>query len=501
MEQANTRPGRFRPILTMILVTIVLVLSWLGLEVYFAVTAKPNPTIDYGKLAEDQVRAYQADFPGEDVWPVMLEAIQLFGDTTAVLQDEETEIVWGTGNYSFDAVFDYDAARADLKEQEADSAYFRPETYDELDAHRRMAIASLETWDEKGLTRRLDEIAASGKSVRPLPDTRETMMIDILLPELGTFRNLAKALRARMVVARDAGDWALYAKSFEHGLAIGRHEMSQVTIIDRLVGVAIRALMFAQLRDDLVARAVPDDACAMLQDALDRQGKTAPLAHSFDAELNMHLDAVQWTHDRRGRVILSKVHQLDYSSGPGPSIINVASIAFPRRAQTEQWFRDFNEKTKADAVKPVAERVRDARNGISTEYYTPSWNTVVQDMLVPAYGSVIRTEDQIQLQELGARVLLAIERYRHATGKLPESLESLTPQWLAEPATDPYSIEGNLLGYRVFSEPDEQGRMFVLYSIGYDGKDNQGAAPTENMPDALRNGYPDTDYVMTEPIR
>lgn len=501
-RDTHARPGRFRPVLTMVLVTIVLVLGWIGLEVYFALTARPNPTIDYGKLAEEHVRAYQADFPGEDVWPVLIETTQLFDDTLADLEDEETEILWRNGNYSFDALFDYDALLADLKEQEINSGFLDPEKYDELEAYRRMSERALALWDEQGITRRLDEVAASGKAVRPMEDTTQTMMINILLPELSTMRNMARGLRARMVLARDSGDWTLYAKSFEHGLALGRIEMAQTTLIDRLVGIAIRALMFGQLRDDLVAGDLPDEACELVQDALNRQSKTAPVSHSFDSELFMQLDAVQWTHDRRGRLMLSQVRQLDYMSGSGPKIMNVASIVFPRRAQTEAWFREFNERLKAGAERPVAERCADARNGVAREpEYTSSWNTVIQDLLIPAYESALRSDDQVRLQELGVRVMLAIERYRHATGELPVSLGVLTPEWLAEPATDPYSIDGNLLGYRVLAEPDEQGRTYVLYSIGYDGTDDGGQTPTERLPDALRGGYPGTDYDLMDPNR
>ena len=502
MCRTYSRPGRFRPVLTMVLLAIVLFLGWLGLEVYFAVTAKPNPTIDYGKLAEEQIRTYQVDREGEDVWSLLIETTMLFGDTIADLQDEETQIVWGTGYYSFDAYYEYESLRADLEEQEADSPFFETSKFDELEAHRRMAIEALGKWDEMGISRRLDEIAASGKAVRPMPDTTQTSMIEILLPELGTIRNMARALLARMIIARRAGDWTLYAKSFEQGLALGRIEMDQATLIDRLVGIAIRAMMFGQLGNDLATGELPAEACELLQSAMDRQSKTSPLSHSLDIELNMLLDAVQWTHDRRGRVILSRIRQLDYSGGPGPSIMNLASIVFPRRAETEAWFREYNERVKAIAERPVAQRCADQRSGVAAEpEYTSSWKTVIQDLLVPAYSGIIRSDDQLRMQEHGVVVMLAIERYRNANGKLPDSLELLTPEWLEKPATDPYSIDGNLLGYRVLPERDERGRTYMLYSVAFDGEDNGGALPTENTYDALRAGYPDTDYVLTEPNR
>lgn len=504
MMQSHTKPGRFRPILTMVLITIILVLAWLGLEVYFAFTAKPNPTIDFGQRAEELVESVQSDLPGEDVWPVLMEATQLFGDTLVDLKDDETGIEWNNGNYSFDAYFLYDKLLQELKEQEAATGegFFKQEQYDQLEAHKRMSERAISVWDEKGLTRRLDEVAASGKAVRPMMDTTQQIMIEMLLPELGTLRNMARALRARMVLARNEQDWSLYAESLEHGLAIGRIEMAQSTLIDRLVGVAIRSLMFTQLQEDLVEKRLPAEALEGVKAAIDRQSRVAPVTHAFDAELLMQLDALQWTHDRRGRIILSRVRQLDFSGGQGPAIMNLASIVLPRQIETENWFRAFNERVKAEATLPVAERIALERKGQGTgQAYESTWRTVIQDLLVPAYGSAIRSDDQLQLQELGTRVMLAIEQYRLASGAFPEALSDLAPQWLSESATDPYSPDGTLLGYRVIPAAEGTAASYVLYSVGYDGEDNEGTAPEKNMPDALRNGYAGTDYLFTETIR
>lgn len=487
----------------MILVTIALVLAWLGLEVFFAVTAKPNPTIDYGRLAEELVRAVQEGEPGEDVWPVLMEATQLFGDTIVDLKDEETGIEWGKGNYSFDAYFMYDKSLQELKEQEAAASegFFQQEQYDQLEAHKRMSERAISAWDEKGLTRRLDEIAASGKAVRPMPDTTQQIMIEILLPELGTFRNMARALRARMVLARHESNWSLYARSLEHGLAIGRIEMAQATLIDRLVGIAIRALMISQLQDDLIAQRLPAEALDGVLAALDRQSRVAPITHAFDAELLMQLDAIQWTHDRRGRLILSRVRQLDFSGGQGPAIMNMASIVYPRKHATEEWFRAYTKKLNAYAQQTLIERRSDRQNNRSA-WSDPilSWKLPLQRVMLPALNKTIDSDDQIKLHELGVRVMVAIERYRLAKGTLPESLHALTPEWLDVSPTDPYASEGRLLGYRRLDESESDGCGYILYSIGYDDEDNDGTAPAKAMPDALRNGYAGTDYIFTEPI-
>ncbi len=66
-----------------------------------------------------------------------------------------------------------------------------------------------------------------------------------------------------------------------------------------------------------------------------------------------------------------------------------------------------------------------------------------------------------------ARVAIALERYRLAQGKFPDSLEPLAPQYLNPVPRD--VIGGQSLHYRL--TPDGQ---FVLYSLGWNEQDDDG---------------------------
>jgi len=65
-----------------------------------------------------------------------------------------------------------------------------------------------------------------------------------------------------------------------------------------------------------------------------------------------------------------------------------------------------------------------------------------------------------------ARAALAVQRYRLAEGKLPESLGQLVPKYLDSVPTDPF--DGRPLRYRL-TDPG-----FVVYSVWWDGQDNGG---------------------------
>ena len=68
-----------------------------------------------------------------------------------------------------------------------------------------------------------------------------------------------------------------------------------------------------------------------------------------------------------------------------------------------------------------------------------------------------------------ARIAIALERYHLKQGAYPGSLDALTPVFMQEIPTD--IINGEPLNYHL--TPD--GR-FILYSVGWNGKDDGGIA-------------------------
>ncbi len=88
-------------------------------------------------------------------------------------------------------------------------------------------------------------------------------------------------------------------------------------------------------------------------------------------------------------------------------------------------------------------------------------------LLAPSYAKSVekfaRTQSSVDL----ARAACAIERYRLANGKLPETLAELSPQFLPSLPLD--VIDGNPLRYR----RSDDGQ-FILYSIGWNETDDAG---------------------------
>ncbi len=85
---------------------------------------------------------------------------------------------------------------------------------------------------------------------------------------------------------------------------------------------------------------------------------------------------------------------------------------------------------------------------------------------IPALSRVAQLDLRAHAHLDLAQTALALERYRLATGKLPQQLQDLVPQYLAQVPTDPF--DGNPIRYRLGSPG------YVLYSVSEDGRDNGG---------------------------
>ena len=84
--------------------------------------------------------------------------------------------------------------------------------------------------------------------------------------------------------------------------------------------------------------------------------------------------------------------------------------------------------------------------------------------IMKAYAAEWRIRTQLDV----ARTALAVERYRLANGRLPESLDALVPAYIEQIPRDFWN-KGNPLKYRVF----EDG-AFVVYSLSKNGTDEGG---------------------------
>jgi hypothetical protein len=494
------RPGRARSILLIIVAIAALLAVLLGVEVYRSATATPNVDTDYASMLEDLARSVQGDGPNRwDEYIAAVEgadgALMAFAGESVESADNWPEFLGKDGvSGVLSTVTELQTMLADA---DVDGGHDSALSAEEERAALRDASARMSAWlrgpGRGALTPLLALPRREGHLVRQFP--RGEMLIYTLLPELRACRHSAQALRALMVVAADEGDWDTYTDAFAAMVWLAGGLSAEPVIISNLVGSAVAALGMEQVQQDVLAGHVPTETLPVLRAILDRARPSDP-AHGLRGERLSAMDAVQHVHDDRGRLILSKLDELSGSVDGLPSIANVASIVMPRRSEAERvinWF--YDRYLGMNEGKPPAGLSGDM--GIDAGLSSLSWRHPLPKLIVPALGSYFRVGRQEQLQRLGLRTLLAIEQHRLDRGVLPGTLDELVPAYLDAVPGDPFASAGRALTYRVLAEPDEQGRGYILYSVGFDGVDNGGAINPKGWIGALNLGGEGTDAVLS----
>ena len=124
----------------------------------------------------------------------------------------------------------------------------------------------------------------------------------------------------------------------------------------------------------------------------------------------------------------------------------------------------MNDYMKAIQLPP--HQRQEAADAVDARFEKTSKIHVLLHIFMPALTRVTTIDVRNIAQIHTARAGLAVQRYRLATDKLPDTLADLIPAYLDEVPKDPF--DGKDLKYKKL----ETG--FVVYSIGEDGNDNGG---------------------------
>jgi len=338
-------------------------------------------------------------------------------------------------------------------------------------ASANLAEELLVKYREAGAFSALDELASRRRAVRPINIAPNQPMISVLLPELGKARNFARMNGARMLLAAKSGDMQEYVSAYESNLALARILHSQPFLIDGLVAVAIEALAYSRLRPLLATHPDPTWLDA-IQGAMDRQLSSRRLEQMLESERLVALDTVAYTFSDPANVRFGQFSKnlrgitgFGVGGTPDPTK-RVGTYESNKRA----FNRYFDDAVTA-AAKPRWQRSATAAFEVESPY-------VLVNTMLPAFDKAMSSYDQNQLDRDGTMIMIALEKFRHATGEYPEALAELEPEFLKVVPKDPWSAAGGVYGYhRVGAATDPQQRGYILYSAAADGKDNGGNTP------------------------
>lgn len=484
---------RFRALFVGVAILIAVVLG--GIYVYRLAMLKPGSSVDYAQLLFDRVAKNQPQ--DEDAWPeyealhkahesiveaIRAKAPELEGfvhpDYTSIVADPP-EPPTPTGDAELDAL-NAESARAAIKEQQVAQEWAR---------------AALDRFPQDGIDARLDALVAAKTVIRPKSDA--VALLARLMPDLGDSRGLARALRSRMRLSAERGDIQSIAKDFERMLALGRHIGNQGLLIERLVGIAIASLAMAEVREQLARETVTPEVCQALLAAIDRQVRLPPPSFHVEGERLQILDTLQMMHSDDGHgdgIRIVTVSREMGGQAPGPRIVNVLGLFEPSK---KQMFAAANSIFDGLSKSSDVPRRSGRKSVFDYEAHVSKLGPKYKLLKVfgGAYDKAFAANDQFQLELAGTRVLVAVRLFELEKKRPPSSLDELVPRYLAVLPDDPYAPDGRLR-WKSMKEPDDQGRRYILYSVGADGVDD-GGTPAASRFDALRDELGEgTDFVI-----
>jgi len=329
---------------------------------------------------------------------------------------------------------------------------------------REVALARLRDYRAAGVLELLDEMAARGRAVRPLHLHSEQAAVTVLLPDLGQARNVGRMNAARMHLAvnEGAGGEEEFLRAFESSLAMARMDLCQPFLIDQLVGLSIKASALERLKALLVTH--PSAAVLeRVRAAMDRQLIPLDPALLLEGERMACLNNAGWVFTQKKQVRFGRLSRsVPFAEG------SLAGRLGTWRENQEAIDAYFARETERMMTPPYK---RDAAPAVQT-------GLRLLDVLLPAMEKSARAFDLAAMEEVGVRVMVALELHYAKNGEYPDSLAEVVPSLLGVAPVDPW--DGKALRYRRLKAGEgagEGGWGYVLYSVGGDGVDNGGRSP------------------------
>lgn len=343
---------------------------------------------------------------------------------------------------------------------------------------------------------RYDSAIEELRTAAKLPDSRFPLEYDkddpasILLPHLAALNGCSQMLQLRAVAELQLGqsDKATADTQLIFRLIDASHE--EPFLISHLVRVVMVNMALQPIYEGLADHKWSDAQLVALDSDL------AKLDFLADYQRSMRSEAVY-----TGRMLdyLQRTRRIGaywamFNAG-GTTVDQIINRLFP--LVPSGWFRQnkisfakFYLQDCLPAADPQKREffpqiARQAATNLDQAMDHPNSSNLAMKMLISPVknqlgdqNSTVRKFAYAQESADLARVAIALERFRLARGKYPESLDQLAPQFMSEVPND--LIGGQPLKYRLTNG------AFVLYSIGWNEKDDGGIS-------AVKSATPDSD--------
>lgn len=326
------------------------------------------------------------------------------------------------------------------------------------------------------------------------------------------------------------GQWDTVAEWFRLALMTVIASESNGGLVAGIMGNAGRSVACDRLRPAVVGHRPPAPALRAMLDALDRYAERPPIEFHFRAEEVIIQDTIDGLYAPDGTLLPAALIRVLYVKQRFPGLLTLLNddsiedaAPHPIAQHVEEWMTydrvnalGFLCQNRAVAAAEIEGLIGAATEGLSGSPRSDAVQRAAQAYLdgLPPSSAAVRAlvgnlpnalaefiGDRIQVEAMQAatHLLLALELHRAERGSYPDSLDALVPHALAGLPRDPFAPDGRFR-YRRLAAPDEHGREYLLYSVGFDGLDNAGSPPASGaMHEAFLVEGAGSDWIANPP--
>lgn len=297
------------------------------------------------------------------------------------------------------------------------------------------------------------------------------------IPYLSDMRSAARLLAVEAILHADNDDPESAARSVISVFGVARSLTEEPMIISQLVRISHQALALSVIERAINRTEFTDDQLLELARAVAEAENRSTMVRAFAGERCQVLSGLREPASLDGALFGT-----DLPPAPILELYKALGLA----DMDALIYLDLTNEYIEAASLPLHKRENAAR-AIEVKYQKISQIHVLLHILMPAISRVYTIELRGIAHLRSARVALAVQRYRLASGKLPDTLGDLVPAYLQAVPTDPF--DGKELRYKKL----EAG--FVVYSIGEDLSDDGGKEMPKDSKER-RNSKWDATFIV-----
>jgi hypothetical protein len=278
---------------------------------------------------------------------------------------------------------------------------------------------------------------------------------ETLMPDLSEIRTGVFLLKLEAILNAENGDSDSAVRSAKSCFGIARSLAKEPLTISQLVRAACQSLAVTTIEYCINRLELTDEQLIELIKSVDNSERISDMSCALVGERCIGISFFRMPGSMNP----------DHVNGiPFRPILELYKMVGLADADANIYL-DLIEGYITSAQLPIEKRL-DAAKAIETRLQSTSQVHLLLHTMMPAFSRITTIDIRNIAHLRTARVGLAIERYRLAAGRLPDTLADLVPAYLNAVPTDPFN--GNDLRYKKL----EAG--FVVYSIGEDLIDDDG---------------------------